>query len=77
MIYTVAYNDKEIFGIFVETKKINCNVISNNSWTLYKNVPWSKVSRFKLRLKLKNEFLMYKKGSSSIFAQVQHKNFRT
>ena len=53
MIYTAVYNDKEIFGIFVETKKINCNVINNNSQTLCNNVPWSEVSRFKLRLKLK------------------------
>ena len=30
-----------------------CKVIKNNSWTLYKNVPWSKVSSFKLHVKLK------------------------
>ena len=30
-----------------------CKVINNNSWTLYKNVPWSKVSSFKIRLKWK------------------------
>ena len=38
-----------------------CKVINNYSWTLYKNVLWSKVSSFKLRFKLKNEFLIYKK----------------
>ena len=29
----------------------HCKVINNNSWTLYKNVPWSKVSIFKLHFK--------------------------
>ena len=38
-----------------------CKVVKNNSWTLYKNVPWSNVSSFKFRFKLKNEFLIYKK----------------
>ena len=51
-----------------------CKAINNNSWTLYKNVPWSKVSSFKLRLKLKNEFLIYKKEVQvPFFVQVQHK----
>ena len=44
-------------------------VINNNSWTLYKNVPWSKVSSFKLRVKLKTDeffFYGYVRSSSSV-----------
>ena len=51
-----------------------CNVINNNSWTLYKNIPWSKVSSFKLRVKLKMNFWYIRKVQVPFFVQVHHKN---
>ena len=71
---------RDAFFSFILNKSpgYDCKVINNNSWTLYKNVPWSKVSSFKLRVKLKTDeifFYRFLRSSSSIFIQVQHKYF--
>ena len=53
-----------------------CKVINSNSCTLYKNVPWSKVSSFKSRLKLKKCILIYKKKVQVLFlCKFNIKNF--
>ena len=70
--YVSKIKNRVIFKI----KTNICKVINDNSWSLYKNVPWSKVSSFKLLLRLKSEFLIYKEdGQVRFFVQVPHKDF--